>query len=69
MSVSENDKGYVSPLHDIPLLADAEKKVYNMVVEIPRWTNAKMEVSKTDMFVRFSFLRHDNNPIYIDRSV
>ena len=35
----------VSPLHDIPLFDDEEKGIYNMVVEIPRWTNAKMEIS------------------------
>ena len=34
----------VSPFHDIPLFANAEKTVMNMVVEIPRWTNSKMEV-------------------------
>ncbi|BFZ03757.1 hypothetical protein BsWGS_06795 [Bradybaena similaris] len=38
----------VSPFHDIPLLADAEKKHFNMVVEIPRWTNAKMEINKEE---------------------
>jgi hypothetical protein len=35
----------VSPFHDIPLFANAEKTILNMVVEIPRWTNAKLEVS------------------------
>lgn len=40
----ENENGIVSPFHDIPLLADNTGKVFNMVVEIPRWTNAKMEV-------------------------
>lgn len=40
---NEND-GVVSPFHDIPLLADSTGKVFNMIVEIPRWTNAKMEV-------------------------
>lgn len=35
----------ISPLHDIPLHADSAENVYNMVVEIPRWTNAKMEVN------------------------
>ncbi|XP_055586985.1 inorganic pyrophosphatase isoform X2 [Uranotaenia lowii] len=35
----------VSPLHDIPLYANDAKTVYNMVVEVPRWTNAKMEIS------------------------
>ncbi|KAH8396966.1 hypothetical protein KR215_006860 [Drosophila sulfurigaster] len=40
----------ISPMHDIPLFANEEKTVYNMVVEVPRWTNAKMEISlKTPM--------------------
>ena len=41
-----NESGPVSPFHDIPLVADNGKKIFNMVVEVPRWTNAKMEVSK-----------------------
>lgn len=40
----ESGDSVVSPFHDIPLHANAEKTVFNMVVEIPRWTNAKMEV-------------------------
>jgi inorganic pyrophosphatase len=39
---------YVSPFHDIPLYADKENHVFNMVVEIPRWTNAKMEIATKD---------------------
>ncbi|CAG7721219.1 unnamed protein product [Allacma fusca] len=38
----------ISPFHDIPLQPDPEKKVFNMVVEIPRWTNAKMEIATKD---------------------
>jgi len=34
----------ISPLHDIPLFANDAKQIYNMVVEVPRWTNAKMEI-------------------------
>ncbi|XP_070544374.1 inorganic pyrophosphatase-like [Ptychodera flava] len=37
--------GFVSPFHDIPLHANAEKTVFNMVVEVPRWSNAKMEIA------------------------
>ncbi|XP_046864048.1 inorganic pyrophosphatase-like [Xenia sp. Carnegie-2017] len=37
--------GYVSPMHDIPLYSDSQNKIFNMVVEIPRWTNAKMEIN------------------------
>ncbi|EGF80940.1 hypothetical protein BATDEDRAFT_34968 [Batrachochytrium dendrobatidis JAM81] len=43
-------KKVVSPFHDIPLYANAEKTVLNMVVEIPRWTNAKLEISKEHFF-------------------
>ena len=38
----------LSPFHDIPLYANAEQTVLNMVVEVPRWSNAKMEINKTD---------------------
>jgi hypothetical protein len=41
----EKDGVPVSPFHDIPLYANAEQTILNMVVEIPRWTNAKLEVS------------------------
>lgn len=40
----EKDGTPVSPFHDIPLYANEQQTVLNMVVEIPRWTNAKMEV-------------------------
>lgn len=43
----EKDGVPVSPFHDIPLFANAEKTILNMVVEIPRWTNAKLEVGCT----------------------
>jgi len=42
----EKDGVPVSPFHDIPLYANEQQTVLNMIVEIPRWTNAKMEVSK-----------------------
>lgn len=42
----------LSSVHDIPLKPkDSPKNVYNMVVEVPRWSNAKLEVSK----------KHDNS--------
>jgi len=37
-------EGPISPFHDIPFLANPEKKTYNAVIEVPRWTNAKMEI-------------------------
>ncbi|KAM6147980.1 inorganic pyrophosphatase 2, mitochondrial [Erethizon dorsatum] len=51
---------YISPFHDIPLKVNAEKEngiptkkarsdddenLLHMVVEVPRWTNAKMEIA------------------------
>lgn len=41
----EKDGVPVSPFHDIPLYSNAEQTILNMIVEIPRWTNAKLEVS------------------------
>lgn len=39
----EKDGVPVSPFHDIPLYANEQQTVLNMIVEVPRWTNAKME--------------------------
>ncbi|KAB8229211.1 inorganic pyrophosphatase [Aspergillus alliaceus] len=44
----EKDGQLVSPFHDIPLYANEEQTILNMVVEIPRWTNAKQEISKEE---------------------
>ncbi|KAH3675847.1 hypothetical protein WICMUC_002493 [Wickerhamomyces mucosus] len=52
----EKDGKPVSPFHDIPLYADESKQILNFVVEIPRWTNAKLEISK----------EQDLNPIIQD---
>lgn len=40
----EKDGVPVSPFHDIPLYANEQQTILNMIVEVPRWTNAKMEV-------------------------
>ena len=42
----EKDGTPVSPFHDVPLYANEQQTILNMIVEIPRWTNAKMEVSR-----------------------
>lgn len=39
----EKDGRKISPWHDIPLFSDDQKETLNMVVEIPRGSNAKME--------------------------
>nr|QBH74121.1 inorganic pyrophosphatase [Isotomurus palustris] len=45
-----NENGPISPFHDIPLRAagSGTAPVFNMVVEVPRWTNAKMEIATAD---------------------
>ncbi|KAI8846476.1 inorganic diphosphatase [Chytridium lagenaria] len=48
--IENADGKVVSPFHDIPLYANKEKTILNMVVEIPRWTNAKLEISKEEAF-------------------
>jgi hypothetical protein len=40
----EKDGVPISPFHDIPLYANEQQTILNMVVEIPRWTNGKLEV-------------------------
>ncbi|XP_065110939.2 inorganic pyrophosphatase 2, mitochondrial isoform X2 [Paramisgurnus dabryanus] len=53
-----SDGKYISPFHDIPLYVADEQEydvppkklktneiLFNMVVEVPRWTNAKMEMA------------------------
>lgn len=48
----KNSQGqYISPFHDIPLVASGEgnSALYNMVVEIPRWSNAKMEIATKEV--------------------
>jgi inorganic pyrophosphatase len=46
----ENDKEIISPFHDIPLFANDEKTLFNMIIEIPKWTNAKNEINKETQF-------------------
>jgi len=44
-----NETGPISPFHDIPLRPNpGVNNVFNMVVEVPRWTNAKMEIATKD---------------------
>ncbi|KAJ2955687.1 hypothetical protein NQZ79_g8347 [Umbelopsis isabellina] len=38
----------ISTFHDIPLFANAEKTIFNMIVENPRWANAKLEISREE---------------------
>ncbi|KAI8424509.1 hypothetical protein MSG28_002972 [Choristoneura fumiferana] len=43
-----DESGPISPLHDIPLWANKSERLVNMVVEVPRWSNAKMELSLSE---------------------
>jgi len=41
-------KQIVSPFHDIPLVSSKENTHFHVVLEVPRWTNAKMEINKKE---------------------
>lgn len=48
MFFKNSDGKLISPFHDIPLVAATQEngnRLYNMIVEIPRWTQAKMEIA------------------------
>ncbi|KAJ3610737.1 hypothetical protein NHX12_022828 [Muraenolepis orangiensis] len=42
------DGNYISPFHDIPMYADEGQNIFNVVIEVPRWSNAKMEIDTKD---------------------
>lgn len=46
----ERSGSSISPWHDIPLVANKTTNEYNMVCEVPRWTNAKLEINTTAAF-------------------
>ena len=56
----ENERGDpISPFHDVPLHPNPENTtIYNMVVEIPRWRNAKLEVKPSSMYLMNLILMH-----------
>lgn len=43
--VDSSGKKLVSYFHDVPLALDVENKTASMVVEVPRWLNAKFEIN------------------------
>ncbi|KAI7906845.1 inorganic pyrophosphatase [Cokeromyces recurvatus] len=47
--IEKNGK-VISPFHDVPLFVDSEKKIVNMIVEVPRWSNAKFEIATNEPF-------------------
>jgi hypothetical protein len=52
----EKDGQPISAWHDIPLYANEQQTILNMVVEVPRWTNAKMEVCTPPLAPRWPLL-------------
>lgn len=59
-------KQIVSPFHDIPLHKSNNDSVFNMIVEIPRWTNAKMEINKKETLNPLSQDTKNNKLRYVD---
>lgn len=47
----------ISPWHDIPLFADERKGILNMVVEVPRWENVKLEVALPSLYLSTTVYR------------
>lgn len=63
-----NEGKIISPFHDIPLVASQDGgTLFNMIVEIPRWTNAKMEIATKEPLnpmkqdIKKGKLRHVHN--------
>lgn len=56
----EKDGYPVSPFHDIPLYANEQQTILNMVVEIPRWTNGKLEVRHMFSFAIMFYFKSQN---------
>lgn len=50
--LEEGIKKHISPWHDIPLISHvkAGETFYNMIVEIPKWTRAKFEITTGEPF-------------------
>ena len=44
--LQEEEGKIVSPWHDVPLYKDNTSQTYNMIVEIPRFSQAKFEISR-----------------------
>ncbi|KAK7936600.1 inorganic pyrophosphatase [Apiospora aurea] len=63
----ERDGQPISPFHDIPLRVHDGEGSLNMVVEVPRWTNAKFEITRDERInpigqnVKGGQLRFTNN--------
>jgi len=45
----EKDGNPISSWHDIPLYASEHDHILNMVIEIPRWSNAKFEIARNEL--------------------
>ncbi|KAJ2493345.1 Inorganic pyrophosphatase [Coemansia sp. RSA 2050] len=54
-----------SPWHDIPLLANASACEYNMICEIPRWSNAKLEIDTSTPFNPIKQDSKNGRPRYV----
>ncbi|KAK4163782.1 putative inorganic pyrophosphatase [Cladorrhinum sp. PSN259] len=59
----------VSPFHDIPLYHDKHKGVFHMVVEVPRFSNAKFEISRSKPLNPITQDRLDDGSLRFNRNV
>lgn len=66
--ISLGDK-LVSPWHDIPLFANERDRVFNMIVEVPRWENVKLEVCFFHVSSSWCFGRKADNATDSERRI
>lgn len=56
----------ISYWHDVPLYPDeSDHQVVNMVVEIPRWTNGKIEIQRKEPLSTFSLLSPTSGLVFL----
>ncbi|KAI9925146.1 hypothetical protein MW887_006066 [Aspergillus wentii] len=60
------DNELCSPWHDVPLFVDDKRQVVNAVIEVPRWSNVKMEICKDEFLTPLSqVMKDDKTPRYV----
>ena len=63
--LEEEEGKLVSPWHDVPLYTDNTSLTYNMIVEIPRFNQAKFEISRPMRLNPIVQDREEEEPRYL----
>uniref|UniRef100_A0A8D8Z489 inorganic diphosphatase n=1 Tax=Cacopsylla melanoneura TaxID=428564 RepID=A0A8D8Z489_9HEMI len=62
---TKTQHGFISAYHDIPINRDYQEKIFNMIVEIPKGTNAKMAISLGEALNPIKHVLKNGNPEYV----